>query len=75
MCINMNSKEKTIVLDQEKANPRQVAGCVVQTIPARMTKRSVVMKMLAEAYLFLSIKDGELVIEIRRPKEGEVLEP
>lgn len=74
MCINMNEENNAIILDQEKANPRQVAGCVVQTIPARMTKRSVVMKMLAEAYLFLSIKNGELVIEIRRPKKGEVLE-
>ena len=76
MMVNMSEeKDHSIVLDQEKANVRPVAGCQVQTIPKRMIKRSVVRKMLAEAYLFLSIKDGELVIEIRRPKEGEVLEP
>ena len=68
------SEEKPIVMDQEKANPRKVAGCEVQTIPKRWTKRPKVLNMLAEAYLFLTVKDGTLVIEIRRPKEGEVIE-
>jgi len=67
-------KDHVVVLDQEKAHPRKVGGCVVQTIPKRMTKRSVVRKMLAEAYLFLEVRNGELVIEIRRPKEGELFE-
>lgn len=68
------SEEKSIVMDQEKANPRQVSGCEVQTIPKRWTKRPRVVDMLAEAYLFLTVKDGTLVIEIRRPKQGEVIE-
>jgi len=70
----MSETESEIILDQEKAHPRTTGGCVVQTIPKRMTKRASLMKMLAEAYVFLSLKDGELVIEIRRPKEGEVIE-
>ena len=75
MRILMNDKkDHTLVLDQEKANVRPVAGCEVQTIPKRMMKRSVVRKMLTEAYLFLEVKNGELVIEIRRPKEGELFE-
>lgn len=71
----MSERELEIVLDQEKANPRSTGGCLVQTIPKRMTKRARLMKMLTEAYLFLTIKDGELIIEIRRPKKGEVIEP
>jgi len=61
-------------LDQEEANPRKTGGCEVQTIPKRWTRRSDVRKLLAGAYLFLTLKDGKLIIEIRRPKEGEILD-
>jgi len=68
------TERESVILDQEKANPRQTGGCEVQTIPKRWTKRPTLAKMLAEAYLFLTTKDGKLIIEIRRPKEGEVIE-
>jgi len=70
----MSETESEMIFDQEKAHPRKTGGCEVQTIPRRWTKRPKILKMLAEAYLFLKLKDGELVIEIRRPKEGEVTE-
>ena len=70
----MSETESEIILDQERANPRDTGGCHVQTIPKRWTRRPKLTKMLAEAYLFLTIKDGKLVIEIRRPTEGEVTE-
>lgn len=70
----MSESEREIILDQEKAHLRESGGCHVQTMPKRWTKRPPLTKMLAEAYLFLTIKDGKLVIEIRRPKKGEVIE-
>lgn len=70
----MSERESEIILDQERANLRETGGCHVQTMPKRWTKRPSLTKMLAEAYLFLTIKDGKLVIEIRKPKEGEVIE-
>lgn len=70
----MSETESEIILDQERANLRETGGCRVQTIPKRWTRRPKLTKMLAEAYLFLTIKDGKLVIEIRRPQEGEVIE-
>jgi len=70
----MSETESEIILDQERANPRPSGGCEVQTIPRRWTRRRDVLNMLAEAYLFLTMKDGKLLIEIRRPKEGEVIE-
>lgn len=70
----MSDTESEIVLDQEKAHVRESGGCHVQTMPKRWTRRPKLAKMLAEAYLFLTVKDGKLLIEIRRPKEGEVIE-
>lgn len=68
------SEREIIVLDQEKAHARKTGGCDVQTIPKRWTRRQKVQQMLAGAYLFLTLKDGNLMIEIRRPKEGELIE-
>lgn len=70
----MSEKESVIVLDQEKANPRDSGGCKVQTIPKRWTRRLNLREMLTGAYLFLILKNGNMIIEIRRPKEGEVIE-
>lgn len=70
----MTETEPEIILDQETANVRETGGCFVQTIPKRWTKRPKIIKMLAEAYLFLTFKDGKLLIEIRKPEEGEVIE-
>ena len=70
----MSETEPEIILDQEKAHVRESGGCHVQTMPKRWTRRGKLSKMLADAYLFLTMKDGKLVIEIRRPKEGEVIE-
>jgi len=70
----MSKRESEVILDQEKAHLRESGGCHVQTMPKRWTRRPKLTKMLAEAYLFLTIKDGKLVIEIRKPKEGEVFE-
>lgn len=70
----MNESESDIILDQEKAHVRETGGCHVQTMPKRWTRRPKLSKMLAEAYLFLTIKNGKLLIEIRRPQKGEVIE-
>jgi len=70
----MSEAESEIVLDQEKAHLRETGGCHVQTMPKRWTRRPKLIKMLAEAYVFLTMKDGKLVVEIRRPKKGELIE-
>jgi len=70
----MSERESEIILDHEKAHVRESGGCHVQTMPKRWTRRPKLIKMLAEAHLFLTMKEGKLIIEIRKPKEGEVIE-
>lgn len=67
-------KGQVLKIDHQKANVRHGPDCMVQTMPKRWWNRPDVRNMLSEAYLFLELKDGHLVIEIRRPTEGEVIE-
>lgn len=62
-----SSKPDEIEIDRVQANPRVVAGAVVQTIPKKWTQRKDVKPILDSPKLIFRLvwRDGEMILEMK----------